>query len=240
MTVIAIYFIPHIQLDSTLKGGVSVQVETNSTLNPITVTTLVDSKIPCAEASVSRSPGGLSITLAENTSIASAETNLLSFYSAYSNYTAATYNVSAIQVQLTTEPTNTTLQGLLTTSQTEQQKSIPQFTAALSAELLDLKPFIGTVNYNASNYASLPNVAKNTYSNASLVRHNQIISALKSVLPFTSYSYNEVTPTLGAFFLSEMETIIIVAFILVAIVVFVIFRTPVPAFAVVFGAQTTL
>lgn len=240
MMLIAIYFIPHIQLDSSLKGGVSVQLITNSTLNPRTLTTLVDSKIPGAQASVSQSPGGLSITLASNTSIASAETDLLAFYSAYSNYTTATYNVSALQSEITSQPTNTTLIALLNTSKAEQQKSLPEFQTFLAAEVADLKPFVGTPTYNTSNYASLPNFAQGIYTNASAVEQKQILATLRTILPFSSYSYNEVTPTLGAFFLSQMELIIIVAFVLVAIVVFAIFRTPVPAFAVVFGAANDL
>ncbi|MGD0729595.1 MAG: hypothetical protein ABR981_05960, partial [Candidatus Micrarchaeaceae archaeon] len=240
MLLISLYFIPHIQLDSTLKGGISVQLVTNSTANVRTLTTLVDSKIPGAQASVSKSPGGLSITMAENTSIASAETDLLAFYSAYGNYTSATLNITAYQNELTSQPTNATIKALLTSNQQEQLKSIKDFNASLASELVALRPFIGTVSYDSNNYVNLPNIAKNSYSNASLVYQNKILATLRTVLPFSSYSYNEVTPTLGAFFLSEMINIIIAALVLVAIVVFVIFRTPVPAFAVVFGAVADL
>lgn len=240
LLLISLYFIPKIQLDASLKGGVSVQLITNSTIDPRTLTTLVDSKIPGAQSSVSRSPGGLSITMAANTSIASAETDLLGFYSAYGNYTAYTYNITAVQSELSSQPSNATLQTLLSTNRQEQQKAITAFNASLTAELSELRPFIGTVAYDPSNYANLPNVAKGSYSNASLIDQNNIIAKLRDILPFSSYSYNAVTPTLGAYFLSQMETIIIIAFILVAIVVLVIFRTPVPAFAVVFGAANDL
>jgi preprotein translocase subunit SecF len=240
LLLISLYFIPKIQLDSTLKGGETVQLITNSTINPRTLTSLVDAKIPGAQASVSSSPGGLSVTMAANTSIAAAETDLLDFYSAYSNYTAATYNVTAAQAQLKTQPTNTTLQALIATNQQEAQKSVTQFNASLTSELNELKPFVGTVSYDPSNYASLPAIAQNSYSNASVIYKNKVVATLKTILPFSSDSYNEVTPTLGAFFLSQMETIIIAAFILIAIVVIAIFRTPVPAFAVVFGAANDL
>src|SRR5271157_2864389 len=83
LLLISLYFIPKIQLDSSLKGGVSVQLQTNSTIDPRTLTTLVNEKIPNAQASVSKSPGGLSVTMAANTSLASAEGSLLAFYSAY-------------------------------------------------------------------------------------------------------------------------------------------------------------
>ncbi len=240
MLFIALFFIPKIQLDSSLKGGVSVQLVTNSTIDIRNLTTLVNAKVEGAQASVSRSPGGLSITMAANSSIASAETNLLEFYTAYGNYTSSSLNLSSYQQALTTQPNNATLNGLIASAKQVQQKSIAQFNASLASELNYLKPFVGTVTYNPSNYANLQNVAQNSYSNASLIYQNRIITTLRGILPFSSYSYNDVTPTLGAFFLSEMISIIIAAFILVAIVVFVIFRTPVPAFAVVFGAANDI
>lgn len=240
LLLISLYFIPKIQLDSSLKGGVSVQLQTNSTIDIRTLTTLVNSKISGAQASVSRSPGGLSITTAANASLASAEVNLLAFYSNYGNYSAYTLNISTYQAQLTTQPSNSTLQGLLSGAKQAQQKSLVAANVSLAKELGYLKPFVGTVSYDQSNIANLPNVAKNSYSNASLIYQNKIISTLRTILPFSSYSYNEVTPTLGAFFLAQMEDIIIAAFILVALVVLVIFRTPVPAFAVVFGAANDI
>ncbi|MGI0100560.1 MAG: hypothetical protein ACREBH_02470 [Candidatus Micrarchaeaceae archaeon] len=240
MMLISIYFIPHIQLDSTLRGGITVQVITNSTIDVRTLTSLVDSKIPGAQASVSSSPGGLSITMAENSSMADAQTALLAFYSADGNYSTYTYNVSEYQALLSAQPSNVTLQKLVSSSEVGQQKSVIALNSSLSSELAYLNPFIGNVNYNSSNYANLPNVAKDSYSNASLIYQNDVLADLKAILPFSSYSYNEVTPTLGAFFLRQMEDIIIVALVLVAIVVFFVFRTPVPAFAVIFGAVSDL
>jgi preprotein translocase subunit SecF len=245
LLLISLYFIPKIQLDSTLKGGVSVQVQTNSTINTRTLTALVDSNISDAQATVSRSPGGLSITMAANSSLSDAETNLLAFYSAYDNYTQLTLNITEYESDLSTQSTNVTLQGLLSTSKQQQQKSLSDAQSYLSAELINLEPFIGSpsnadVTNSSASITAWPNIAKNSYSNASLIYQNNVITKLKGVLPFTSYSYNEVTPTLGAFFLKQMINIIIIAFILVAIVVFAVFRTPVPAFAVVFGAVNDL
>ena len=240
MLLVSLYFITQIQLDSSLKGGISVQVQTNSTTDVRTLTALVNSKIPGAQASVAKSSGGLSITMATNSSFATAESSLLQFYGAYGNYSQATLNITAAQQQLSTQPANATLQTLLTTAKQQQSKAIIQMNSTLSMELESLKPFIGKVNYNPSDYSTLPAIAKGSYSNASLVYQNNVISKLKTVLPFSTYSYNEITPTLGAFFLQQMEEIIITAFVLVAIAVFVIFRNPIPSFAVVFGAAADI
>jgi preprotein translocase subunit SecF len=154
-------------------------------------------------------------------------------------------NITEYESDLSTQSTNVTLQGLLSTSKQQQQKSLSDAQSYLSAELVNLEPFIGSpsnadVTNSSASITAWPNIAKNSYSNASLIYQNNVITKLKGVLPFTSYSYNEVTPTLGAFFLKQMINIIIIAFILVAIVVFAVFRTPVPAFAVVFGAVNDL
>lgn len=240
MLLISLYFIPKIQLDSSLKGGVSVQLQTNSTISPRALTSLVDSNITGAQASVSQSPGGLSITLAANTSLSDAQASLLAFYNDYGNYTSEVLNITTYQSQLATQPSNTTVQTLLATAKQQQQKSATAFSADLQSELASLKPLIGNVQYNASNYGSLSNVAQSSYSQADALYQQRVIAKLKAILPFSSYSYNDVTPTLGAYFLQQMEWIIVAAFILVAIVVFAIFRTPIPAFAVVFGAANDL
>jgi preprotein translocase subunit SecF len=244
LLLISLYFIPKIQLDSSLKGGVSVQLVTNSTIDPRTLTTLVNAKIPNAQASVSTSPGGLSVTMAENSSLSKAESDLLTFYSAYGNYTQWNLNVTTYQNQLTAQPGNTTVQTLLTAAEQAQQKALVAAHASLLTETADLKPFMGSQNLNITNttssIAAWPNIAKNSYSNASLIYENTVIADLHTVLPFSSYSYNEVTPTLGAYFLQQMQWIIIIAFVLVAMAVFFVFRTPVPSFAVVFGAANDI
>ena len=66
------------------------------------------------------------------------------------------------------------------------------------------------------------------------------MALLSSHVSFSNYSYEDVTPTLGSYFLSQVRGIIIAAFILVAIAVFFIFRTPIPSLAVVFGAANDI
>src|SRR5208282_819720 len=81
LMLISLYFIPHIQLDSSLRGGISVQLQTNATPDVRTLTTSIDGVIPGAQASVSKAPGGLSIALVDNQSLSTAEGYLLSLYS---------------------------------------------------------------------------------------------------------------------------------------------------------------
>lgn len=238
LLLISLYFIPKIQLDQSLKGGVSVQLQTNvSNVDVRQLTTALDSAIPGAQASVSISPGGLSITMAANSSLASGEDYLLRDYAHYSNYTAAVLNITTYQEILTTDPSNSTVQAELAKAESSAQAQVAAMQGATSAQLTVLGPFLSNpVSYNSSSPNSMLNASKAAYSAASAAYQNQVLSKIKALVPFTSVSYNDVTPTLGAYFLGQMIGIIIAAFILVAIAVLIVFRTPVPSFSVVFGA----
>jgi preprotein translocase subunit SecF len=241
LMLISIYFIPHIQLDSSLRGGISVQLQTNATPDVRTLTTAIDAAIPGAQSTVAMAPGGLAVNLVDNQSIANAEVDLLALYSAYSNYTQYTLNLTQAQSAYSTQQSNSTLAGIIAASQKGINASIVQMNSNFNAESASLKPVLGTSQAaNTTDYQALVNIAQNSYTNASAKYQSFVISKLSSLVSFSSYSYNEVTPTLGAFFLSEIKNIIIVAFILVAIAVFFIFRTPIPSFAVVFGATTDI
>jgi preprotein translocase subunit SecF len=241
LLLISLYFIPKIQLDPSLKGGISVQLQTSSNISVRQLTQEVDAKIPGAQSSVSRSPGGLSVTIDTNSSLAGAENLLLGIYSEYSNYSSSNFNVTLYQDGLRTQPSNSTLQASLSKAESERQASVSKLNQSLSKELRTLAPLtsMGT-SYNSTDADSMLALAKDTYSNASSTYESKVISSLHEVIPFSSYSYNSVTATLSAFFLNGMTNVIIWAFILMAISVFVVFRDPVPSFTVVFGAANDI
>src|SRR5271157_1913891 len=203
LMLLGIFVLPKLQLDSSLKGGINLQLQTSAALDVRQLTALIDSRIPGAQASVSAAPGGISVTIATNASIAGAETALLDVYSGYGNYSKYSVNITTLQDQIKLQPGNATLQASLTGAQAGQDKAYRAVNASLARELEDLKPFIGTTAYNSS-IASMINVSKGAYANASANYESTVVSAFHGMLNFTTYSYNEVTPTLGAFFLGQM------------------------------------
>ena len=236
LLLISLYFVQHIPLDSSLRGGINVGIQTNQSVNVQSLTSAIDAKIPGAEASVSQAPAGISVTLAANASLATAQDLLLNVYQSYSNYSTATVKIANYQNYLQSSP-NSTVQAALTAQEANASASLSQMNSNLTQMLVTLKPFLNkTYSYNSSDAQSMLTVGKNAYSNASAGYKNYVITTLQGMVPFTSYSYQSVTPTLGAFFLQQMQTIIIASFIIVAIAVFFIFRSPIPSLAVVFGA----
>ncbi|MFA5246803.1 MAG: hypothetical protein WC408_02840 [Candidatus Micrarchaeia archaeon] len=67
-----------------------------------------------------------------------------------------------------------------------------------------------------------------------------VIESVKSVIPVSSYSAREVGSTLSKFFLNKTVSILVISFLLTSLVVFVIFRSLLPSFAVVFGAVSDI
>ncbi len=239
LLLISLYFIPHIQLDSSLKGGISVTLQTNAIINTKNLTNAINSKLPGAQASIAKAPGGVSVTIVSNTSIANANNYLLAAYSDYQNYTQATFKIAGIQNALANEPNNKTLASMLSSLQNNQSAALKSLNLSVSNEFLSLKGITNTT-YNATSPSSMISSATNAMNNANLNYKNKVISVLRSLVPFSDYSYETVTATLGAYFLSQLQEIVIVAFILIAIVVFIIFRTVVPSIAVVFGAANDI
>jgi preprotein translocase subunit SecF len=237
LLLISLYFIPHIPLDSTLRGGIDVQLQTNATINTQNLTAFVNSKISQAQASVSASPGGISVTIVTNASLASAQDILVNIYGAYSNYSKESVLVATYQNGLRSGQ-NASAQAALSAELANQTKTALYMAGQTQLLVTILSPLLNgkSYPYNATDPNSMLAVAKNTYANATANYQTFVLSVLHQAVPFSSYSYDEVTPTLGAFFLSQMQYIIITSFVLVAVVVFLIFRTPIPALAVVFGA----
>ncbi len=240
LLLVSLYFIPKITLDSSLRGGITITLQTNSSMDTRTLVTAIDSKIPGSQASVSKAPGGLSITIAGNASISSADTYLLKAYSDYGNYTTATVFITNIQEQLKGDPSNSTLVSMLNAYQANQTRDSNAFNSDIASEFASLQAVSPGATYNNTDMQSMLDSAKAAMNTANSNYETYVISKLKSIVNFDVYSYQPVTATLSSFFLSEMFDIIIIAFVLVAIVVFFIFRTLVPSLAVVFGAANDI
>ncbi|MCL4390980.1 MAG: hypothetical protein QW194_01060 [Candidatus Micrarchaeaceae archaeon] len=243
LLLISLVFIPHIQLDSSLRGGVTITVQTSSagSINQRALVSYIDSNIPGAQATVAKTTGGLSITLTNNQSISSAQARLTSAYSAYSTYSSAVVQQAVANDSLKSSPGNSTLIAEISAAQKNISTSIASIKDNVSAGLASISPFLkAKPSYNDSNPSQMVSVLQGSIANASAAYESKVISVLKSKVPFTTYSYNEVTPTLGSFFLGQMFNIVIYAFILVAIIVFFIFRTVIPSIAVVFGAANDI
>ena len=245
LLLVSLYSIPKIQLDSSLAGGVSISFSTTSTVSVQNLTKELSAHIPNTQVSKSSLNGvtSLLVTFPANSSITAGSASLLDVYGWYSNYTVASVAIASLQSQLAAQPGNATAKAGLTAWQANQTKDLSAIGLSLNSELSNLRPVIGSsysLPYNASSAASMQSAAQAAYSNATAAYKTRLVGLLGSYVQLSNYSYNDVTATLGSYFLRQVRNIIIVAFILVAIAVFFIFRTPIPSLAVVFGAANDI
>jgi preprotein translocase subunit SecF len=239
LMVLGILLSTQIVLDTSLRGGVSIIVQTNSTLSVGTLASEISAALHVQAPAIAASPGGVQITLPINQSLANADSYLIAFYAQKANYSSYLVNATSLSIAYQQNKTPGLLQQLQQMN-ANVNASLQHMQTSLHEELAALQPFGVSNITNSSDPSVLTSVAQSAYSAASAKYQNETIAALHNVLPFTSYSYEQVTPTLGQFFLSELTNTIIIAFILIFFVVFLIFRSPVPSLVVVFGAANDI
>ncbi|ASI13462.1 preprotein translocase subunit SecF [Candidatus Mancarchaeum acidiphilum] len=244
LLLISLFFIPKIILDTSLTGGTTVQFSTANSINVKSLTSSIDALIPGTTVTVSKIGGlnHISLIALPNKSITSGQAELLNLTSLYSNYSSYSADIAIIRGNLTASPGNVTDENQLVNYTGKLSSTISSMDSTLDLELHYFSPFITPSSYifNSTNATSMIDIGRNADSNASSAYQSGLIAKIRSVIPFSTYSYDSVTPTLGAYFLSKVIDIIIAAFIIVAIVVFIIFRTPIPSFAIVFGAANDM
>ncbi|MGC8662380.1 MAG: hypothetical protein ACP5RT_01180 [Candidatus Micrarchaeia archaeon] len=236
LMIVGLYFSSFIPYDSSLAGGFSVSLLTNQTVNTAALASNISSSLKVVNPEVIQSKNGISITIPMNTSLADAERYLLAFYAYKSNYTSFSFNVTSTSLALQRDPGNSTLLAQLASSKEKLNETVPGMVGALSSELESLRPIVGNMSFNASNINNMSVVAQAAYTKAGNLYEAKLINTIKPFVKFSSYSYEEVTPTLSSFFLSQVTFIIIIVFILISISVFVIFRSLIPSLAIIFGA----
>ncbi len=238
LMLLGIYFSFQIPLDSSLRGGVSILLETNTNITASELAAKISSFMHISGVEVSRSPGGFQITLPINQSLAEANNYLANFYAAQANYSTAQLNYTSLSLALHNSPGNATLQAELANATASMNKAMRQMQENASAVFAALAPFgIKPGNYSIP---QLQQALQQAYAVASKNYEDKLLSELQQIVPYTSYSFEEVTPTLGKYFLGQFENIIIVAFVLVFISVFFVFRTFVPSLTVTFGAANDM
>ena len=240
LMLLGIYMSQFIILDSTLSGGVSLTLQTNTTLSASQIASQLSSRFNILAPTVQVSSRQVLITVPSNKSLSDAENYLLLLYQYHSNYTQYVLNATNYKFALSKEPSNQTLQANYTQALQGENRSYAQMSKYLALELTALHPLLSSVSANMTNADSMLLSGQNLYNNAITKYQNNLLSEISKVVPFTSYSYQDITVLQSSYFLQQLETIIIVAFILISIIVFIIFRSIVPSFAVVFGAANDM
>ena len=237
---VSLFLARGITLDSTLSGGESILIQTNTTLSPQQLSGMIAGALHTAAPSITKGTGTLQITIASNSSISQAYTDLASFYTYRNYYDSYNLNYTTIKIGLGENPSNSTLAKELNYTESNMSEYMALMNKSLVSELSLLSPFVGNRKFIPNDTSNMTEVASSAYTDAGLIYENRTISALHTLVPFTTYTYQEITASESSQFLGQLEEIMIVAFVLISIAVFFIVRSLGPSFAVIFGAANDI
>ena len=137
-----IYFSTQLTYDTTLAGGVTILLQTNTTQSTSQLASAISAKLNPGSPSVSVSPGSLQITLSMNQSLSEANAHLLDFDAQKANYSSYVLNSTALGLALQRNATQRYTQEATSPCRTPRSNaSAAAMQAALQAELTSLKPF---------------------------------------------------------------------------------------------------
>src|SRR5271157_2987192 len=106
LMVFGIYFSTQLTYDTTLAGGVTIILQTNSTQSTSQLASMISAKLNSGSPSVAQSPGSLQITLSMNQSLSDAEGYLVGFYAQKANYSTRFLNATALGLALQRNASN--------------------------------------------------------------------------------------------------------------------------------------
>ena len=92
----------------------------------------------------------------------------------------------------------------------------------------------------AKDMASIKKAANTLLLDAKNANREKIIATLSNKASFSSYSLEEVSPTLSRLFISKIIGIATVSIVIATVVIFLIFRVPAPSIAVLVGAASDI
>jgi preprotein translocase subunit SecF len=118
----------------------------------------------------------------------------------------------------------------------EANKKIGELSASIREKTGLLLKELGSSKPVPDDAAQAVALAEQEFDSARSGYRDRILNEVRTVVDFKEYSYKEVGSSLSRFFLQETQRIVLLAFILSAIAIFIVFRSIVPSFAVMFGA----
>lgn len=214
LILISLFFIPHIPKGIDLQGG---QLITIITDDPITapelqlkLAELHPSSVRAFQTPIGR---GFEIELPVDDKFASAESKVSEMNALYDRLVKAQVSGAPEALQLEQE----------TLSKAREAMAIISPSAAVDG---DVRKAVESVRHALSDEKS--------------AQRAQVTNKINSVVSVRESSFKEVGSSLSKFFFAKTQEVILYAFLLSGIIVFIVFRSVVPSLAIIFGAAADI
>ncbi|MBI5226617.1 hypothetical protein HY994_05300 [Candidatus Micrarchaeota archaeon] len=213
-----VLFGPGIKPDIDLKGGMLITVQFSQNVDQAKLATAIETvtgEKPSMRFYQSPTGHGVEIELPLKPSLDQSDAELAKVHVLQEQYDRARIAFSQGQ------GTQTNLDGL--TKQVLDQSALTIKTAT-SGQLKAIDPTMAVTE------------AENAVADARSQYRQTLLDAVNSAVTADSVSVREVGSTLSAFFFSKTREVVLLAFLLSGIIVFIVFRSLAASFAVIFGA----
>ena len=224
MMVLALFFIPRIPAGIDLKGGTLISIQTTQSVDAGALKVALSKYSKNVDVRQSSSPTGVGveIELESSEALEQAEEKLAQLLS-------LDRQLSDAELQL----------GIaLSNNQTgeEEKKLVGSLQNQINSEIESFYNLVGRPAVSGNDGHELVAEAQKEFAEARDGERQQILAAIQSLAPVDSYSFKQVGSSLSKFFVKRTQEVVLMSFLLGAIVVFLVFRSLAPSFAVIFGA----
>jgi preprotein translocase subunit SecF len=233
LSLFAIFVYPGVTYGLDFKGGTLLTVYTNATGVDTGILkeklSQFSSSVDVRSFSAPDGGSGLEIELGPSDALENASATSRELDSLKTELDSASLEYTYLQAQVDS--------GTVTSTDLEKsQATVAGLEAKVVAKSGEVLSALGDNSAVPQKALDAYALAHDTYTDRQDSYQQQVIEQVKSVAPVSSYSAREVGSTLSKQFLSKTIQILVLSFLLTSIVVFVIFRSFIPSFAVVFGA----
>jgi preprotein translocase subunit SecF len=243
LVLISLIFAPNIPYGIDLKGGTLITLQLNEKADENAVSNVLQ-KLGVRDFSLNSytNPAGnvLEIEMVTHESIKSLETAV----GQVDNLSASASDLETTLAQLRTEyaqKPSDDLQKKISDTETSLKDKNAEIRAQIQSALNIARP-IATATTAAfdlpadATIKKMNKAAADLFTNAQDEYRNSIIIGVKGAVSVSSYSFEEVSPTLSKFFIEKVIGIAFVSALVAFIIIFFIFRTPLPILVVLSGA----
>jgi preprotein translocase subunit SecF len=224
LILVSLLIIPSIPKGIELRGGTLITVQSPTPIDSTALQNALSKYSPSVSVQQISSPVGygLQVQLENPSNLDTAESLITS--------------ISSLDNQLTSLQTEAANSGP-DPALIQQEDGITSQITSQASQVLTL---VGSSQTLPTDPHAAAILAENAFSTAKDNANTQEEAVITKMSPNASVSVQEVGSTLSAYFLSTAEQIVLYAFILSAIAIFIVFRSVGPSIAVIFGAAADI
>ncbi len=242
LVLISLFFIPRIPAGIELKGGILITIQTSkpvvdaseleANLRAIGVTDISIDKYP--------NPAGivLEVQIPQNDNLASAEESVKRFFPKYEEVSTLEPSIQVLERSKASGTATPEELARLNTIKPQYEAGKAELEALGGNVLRESEVLTGPVKRDYKDIHEFDQLVRTTFSKAKQSYRDKVLQAIPSSLSYTSYSFNDVSPSLSSFFLQKAVSVVVFAAILSMVVVFFVFRSIIPSVAVLTGAAS--